>query len=228
MNPLSTTHQLVVNEWVIRMRRPEGVGPFPVYLLLHGWTGDEEAMWIFTPRLPTNALILAPRGLFIAGPGGYSWYGELARPWPRLEDFYEAVDKLTTILNIAIFPQGNFDELHVIGFSQGAAATYAFTLLNPERVASAAGLAGFMPDGAASLASGERLKGMPVFVTHGTKDVLVPVERGREAARILTQAGAVVTYCEDDVGHKLSANCFRGLEYFYRDSLGGCVASSNH
>ncbi len=219
---MSTLQQMEINDWVIRMRIPEGAGPFPVYLLLHGWTGDEEAMWIFTPRLPKKGVILAPRGLYKAGPGGYSWYGELARSWPRLEDFYETTEKLSNILNPAIFPQGNFDELHVVGFSQGAAATYAFTFLNPERVTTAAGLAGFMPEGSASLAIGERLKGMPVFVTHGTQDALVPVERGREAARLLTQAGAVVTYCEDDVGHKLSANCFRGLENFYRNTLHGC------
>jgi len=32
---------------------------------------------------------------------------------------------------------------------------------------------------------------------------------------LLENAGATVTYCEDNVGHKLSIKCFRGLEAFY-------------
>jgi hypothetical protein len=33
---------------------------------------------------------------------------------------------------------------------------------------------------------------------------------------LLEKAGATVTYCEEDVGHKLSAGCFRGLESYFR------------
>jgi len=219
---MEASQRVVIKDWIVRTHIPEGGGPCPVFLLLHGWTGDENAMWIFTPRLPKNALILAPRGLYAAGMGGFSWYTEQARAWPKVEDFATAVERLLELLNPALFPQGNFDELHLVGFSQGAAAAYAFTLLYPERVSSAAGLAGFMPEGAKSLAVGGRLAGLPVFVTHGTRDRLVPVERGRESARILEEAGALVTYCEDDVGHKLSATCFRGLESFYKNKLRGC------
>ena len=219
---MESSQRVVLNDWVLRTRIPTGEGPFPVFLLVHGWTGDEDAMWIFTPRLPKNALLLAPRGLYAADAGGYSWYPELERPWPRVDDFTTAVERLFELLNPALFPQGNFDDLNLVGFSQGAAAVYSFALLYPERVSSAAGLAGFMPEGAKSLAVGARLKGLPVFITHGAQDKLVPVERGREAAQLLEQAGAVVTYCEDDVGHKLSATCFRGLESFYVNRLKGC------
>jgi phospholipase/carboxylesterase len=178
-------------------------------------------MWIFRPRLPENALIIAPRGLYKAGPGGFSWYKDLKRPWPNIDDFSTAIGRVLELLNPALFPQGNFEELHLVGFSQGAAAVYAFTLLHPEKVSSVAGMAGFVPEGAQSVSSGSRLKGLPVFVTHGTRDELVPVEKGREAAKLLEEAGATVTYCEDDVGHKLSATCFRGLESFYKDILKG-------
>ena len=34
---------------------------------------------------------------------------------------------------------------------------------------------------------------------------------------LLEQAGAQVTYCEADVGHKVSADCLRGLENFFKD-----------
>ena len=208
--------RIIVRERTIRVRIPGGDGPFPVVLLLHGWTGDEDAMWVFSTRLPKNALLLAPRGQYIASPGGFSWYAVTEHRWPHLDEFNSTNEQLLSLLDKAIFPQGDFDNLHLIGFSQGAAACYAFTLFYPELVASVAGLAGFMPEGALRLAQAERLKGLPAFVTHGTQDRLVPVERAREAVQLLEQAGAKVSYCEDDVGHKLSASCFRGLERFYQ------------
>lgn len=213
---MGSNQRILVDKWTVQARVPGGMGPSPVFILLHGWTGDEDAMGVFTPRLPKRALLLAPRGLYEAGPGGYSWYKEQARGWPRVEDFTVVVDRLLTLLNPAIFPQGDFGELHLVGFSQGAAAAYAFTLLHPERVTSTAGLAGFMPNGVEMLVTGERLKGLPVFITHGTRDVLVPVERARAAVKMFEEGGATVTYCEHDVGHKLNAACYNGLEAFYK------------
>jgi len=32
---------------------------------------------------------------------------------------------------------------------------------------------------------------------------------------MLERAGASVAYCEDEVGHKLSANCLHALENFF-------------
>ena len=87
---------------------------------------------------------------------------------------------------------------------------------DPERIASVAGLSGFLPDGASAWLTSDRLKGLPMFIAHGTEDELVPVEKARLSAELLEKLGAAVTYCEDKVGHKLSAKCFRGLEAFYQ------------
>jgi phospholipase/carboxylesterase len=113
------------------------------------------------------------------------------------------------------FPNADTSRLHLVGFSQGAALAYTMAILHPERITSLAVLSGFMPDGASSWLDTGRLQGMPVFAAHGTQDDLVPVERARKSVEMLEKAGASVTYCEDDVGHKLSVKCFRGLEAFY-------------
>ena len=54
-----------------------------------------------------------------------------------------------------------------------------------------------------------------MFLAHGAFDEIVPVGRAREAVKLLGQAGAQVTYCEDDVGHKLSLSCFQSLQTFF-------------
>jgi phospholipase/carboxylesterase len=205
-----------IDNWVMRFHRPEGAGPFPVLLMLHGWTGDENSMWVFAPRLLKNSLMIAPRGLYTTKGSGYSWHPEISKPWPWVNDFVPAVEKLFDTISSKNLPEGDFSELHIIGFSQGAALAYTMTILYSERIASIAGLSGFLPDGASPWIGNERLKGLPIFIAHGTEDERVPIERARMSVDLLQKSGASVTYCEDNVGHKLSAKCFHGLEAFYQ------------
>lgn len=206
-----------IDGWVMRVQRPGSVGPLPVILMLHGWTGDENSMWVFAPRLPRNALLVAPRGLFSTpGTPGYSWYPKISQPLPWANDFQTAVERLFETVSSHNFPEGDFSKLHIVGFSQGAALTYMMGIMNPQRVVSLAGLSGFLPDGASVWLGSGRLNRLPVFIAHGSEDDRVPVERARTTVGLLEDAGAEVTYCEDNVGHKLSAKCFHGLEAFYQ------------
>jgi phospholipase/carboxylesterase len=62
------------------------------------------------------------------------------------------------------------------------------------------------------------LEGKPFFIAHGTKDETVSIQHARESREILERAGAQVTYSEDEVGHKVSANCLRALKEFFADT----------
>jgi phospholipase/carboxylesterase len=204
-----------IDNLVMQVKRPVGSGPFPVVLMLHGWTGDEHSMWIFSTRLPKNALLIAPRGLYKTIGNGYSWHPEISKSWPWINDFIPVVNVLNNAISNKNFPDGNFSMMHLLGFSQGAALAYTIATMHPGRVATLAGLSGFLPDGASAWLKPNRLKGLRVFIAHGTEDELVPIERARDSAELFEDAGASVVYCEDNVGHKLSAKCFRGLEAFY-------------
>ena len=201
--------------FVIKMRRPEGEPPFPVMLMLHGWTGDENSMWIFAGRLPEDALLIAPRGIYPSPLGGYSWQDAENRRWPKLQDFDPALEALLALLRPQNFPEADFADLRAVGFSQGAALTYALALLHPDKLVSFGGMSGFLPGEVDAVIAQRPLAGKHAFVTHGTQDEMVDVQRAREAVEKLEQAGAQVTYCEDDVGHKLSLTCFKGLEAFF-------------
>jgi phospholipase/carboxylesterase len=204
-----------IGRWTVQERLPAGPGPHPVMLLAHGLTGDESVMWVFTRRLSQEYLMIAPRGLHPVMLGGYGWHGSIDRPWPTWQDLQPAVEDLLELLSTANFPQADFSRMHAMGFSQGAALLYTLALLNPERVQALAGLSGFMPEEAGELIARRPLEGKPVFLAHGTKDELVPVDKARQAVELLEQAGAAVTYCEEEVGHKLSLPCFRGMEKFF-------------
>lgn len=215
MRDYAQIQTLHIGDWLVNQHIPEGVGPFPVILLLHGWTGDENAMWVFSSRMPMDAMLLLPRGLYPSPLGGYGWHPYSTRVWPTIDDFRPALKGLLALLTPKHFPQVDFRSLHLAGFSQGAALAYTFALLEADRIASFAGLSGFLPDGAEALDIGDGLQGKPGFVAHGDQDDIVPVDRARKAVELFHKAGAQVTYCEDEVGHRLSANCFRGLEAFF-------------
>jgi phospholipase/carboxylesterase len=215
LDPNRPNHRFEINNLVIQAHIPPGDGPFPVFVMLHGWTGDENSMWIFSSRLPSNAILVSPRGLFESPLGGFSWYPKLDKTWPVLSDFEPAVLALTDVLTKEHIPAGDFSQLRMLGFSQGAAFVYSFALKRAKRLRAIAGLSGFVPEGAASLSDECPLKDIAVFIAHGTKDQLVPVDRARQGVLVLQQAGAVVSYCEHEAGHKLNADCFRSLQNFF-------------
>jgi phospholipase/carboxylesterase len=54
----------------------------------------------------------------------------------------------------------------------------------------------------AEMADAERLRGLPVFLTHGRLDWMFPVEVARQTRDALRAAGASVTYRElEDLSH---------------------------
>lgn len=215
----NNTSLMTFKHWTLRIR--ESTDPARrLLLLLHGLTGDENSMWVFAQDLPASYWINAPRAPYISNreEGGYSWRSaqfdslndldldalrSAAAGLIRLVDEYSASVGLDA---------STFD---VMGFSQGAAMSSVLTFLYPERVGKVGILAGFVPEGLEELASQRPLEGKPFFVAHGTKDKMVSIGRARASIQLLEQAGAQVTYCEDEVGHKLSITCLRALKKFF-------------
>jgi phospholipase/carboxylesterase len=221
MPDLNSTSLISFKNWTLRIR--ESTHPSPrLMLLIHGFTGDENSMWVFARDLPPHYWIVAPRAPHAGRgeQGGYSW-----RPaqfenmdqlsLDQLRDSAEALIQLVDEYSASAgFGVGVFD---VMGFSQGGAMSSLLAFLYPQRVRRIGILAGFVPGGLEELVSQRPLDGKPFFVAHGTKDETVPIDRARASIEILEQAGAQVTYCEDEVGHKVSVTCLRSLKKFFAD-----------
>jgi phospholipase/carboxylesterase len=211
---------MTYNDWNMRVRHA-AQKPARFLLLLHGWTGDENSMWIFTRNFPTDMWIVAPRAPYPAEGGGYSWRPSHrgTRALPTLSDLKPAAESLIRLVDdISVSIGVNATQFDVAGFSQGGALTNVLSLLYPQRIRKAAVLAGFMPGGVGDLLARRVLAGKPFFVAHGTQDNLVPVERARTSLELLEQAGAQVTFCEAEVGHKVSLECLHGLEAFWKNA----------
>ncbi len=178
-------------------------------------------MWVFGRNMPARYWLLSPRAPYPVESGGYSWRpsfdsSEFGRP--TVDQLRVSADGLMRMVDEYAESAGiHADNFDVMGFSQGGAMSNVLSFLYPERIRKVAILAGFVPSGLEELVPQHPLKGKPFFVAHGTKDEMVRIDRARESIAILEQAGARVTYCEDNVGHKVSANCLRALGTFFAD-----------
>ena len=213
--PTATNTELIsFGDWTLRVRPSQSSNP-RLLVLLHGWTGDENSMWIFTRGLSPDYWMMAPRGPHAADPGGFSWrplqlstFGmpSLETLLPAAEGLIKLVDEYSASVKVDAL---QFD---LVGFSQGAAMTNLMGILYPHRIRKMGVLAGFVPAGLDHLIQQKPLAGKKVFVAHGTQDQMIPIDRARASMDLLEQAGAQIIYCEDEVGHKLSVNCLRALE----------------
>jgi len=234
LNP--ETSLVTFKNWTLRIRQPQADGK-RILLMLHGLKGDENSMWVFARNFPADCWIVAPRAPYAVSDEGYSWrasglggraagllepktsQGRVTPPdWPTVDILRPSVDALVALLDAWAQANGlDASQVDVTGFSQGAAMTFMLGLLHPARVRKMGILAGFAPEGTEQVLAPGHFNGKKVFVAHGTKDEMVPVEQARRSIRLLEGAGAQVVYCESEVGHKLSADCLKALEGYLVD-----------
>jgi phospholipase/carboxylesterase len=211
------TYTTFDNGWIVRIRPPEQTANARILLLIHGWTGDENSMWVFGRQIPGNYCIFAPRGPVSAPEGGYGWTPHSIGRTPEVKEFdaitvqlLDRIKKWTMDLKI-----DSDQPINLMGFSQGTALVYSILIRHPDRVNKTASLAGFLPYDAVSQLSPGRLSKKQIFIAHGSLDETVRVAKAHEAVKVLTGAGAEISYCEEEVGHKLSSGCFKGLMKFF-------------
>lgn len=216
MQTQTKTETIEFNNWTMRIR-PAAVESPRLLVMIHGWTGDENSMWVFARKFSDQYWIIAPRAPHPADPQGFSWRPPqpltFGRPsldmlLPAAERLIQLIDEYTASVKVEA------QQFDVIGFSQGGAMVNVLGMLFPHRIRKMGVLAGFAPSGLEEYAERRALQGKHVFVAHGTQDELVPIDRARASMQLLEQAGASITYCEDEVGHKLSSNCLRALEEY--------------
>jgi phospholipase/carboxylesterase len=218
---LNETTLTTFEDWTLRARPSTDPSP-RLLLLIHGLTGDENSMWVFARDMPQPFWIVAPRAPHPSQmeQGGYTWSSAAsdAEDRPSLEQLKPAAESLLRFVDkYAASVELDASTFDVMGFSQGGAMSSVLAFLYPERVRKVGILAGFVPAGLDGLLSQRPLEGKPFFMAHGTKDETVPFERARSAVDVLERAGARVTFCEDNVGHKVSVTCLRALKKFLTD-----------
>jgi phospholipase/carboxylesterase len=201
---------------VHKVLEPRGAGPYRTVVMLHGRYGSEDVMWIFEKSTPVNWLKIAPRGIVAEAQGGFSWLHQEYGVWPELPAFDPAVAAVTRFLQgLPRVYNADPERIYLMGFSQGAAVSYATVMRHPGLVQAVAGLVGFVPGACAANQDMSGLEDLPVFMAVGRRDPLVPRDQALGCAETLRDSSANLLYKEYDTGHKLNAQGMRDLQHWW-------------
>lgn len=216
MNEKQQIEKIKIDQWPFRAQYPfNQPKDSRLMLLLHGHQGNENVMWILTKPLPKDFYLLAPRAPVKTGKNQYSWH-EITPQWPDIRIYHDLAEKIISRVDYWLGEQEiKIDIYDVMGFSQGAVMAYALATLFPEKIRKVAALAGFIPQRWQEQLDLSKVSGKAFFIAHGTQDDIIPINKAHQAADVLQENGAQVTFCEAEIGHKLSANCFKGLGEFF-------------
>ena len=205
---------------------PDGDGPHPTILTLHGRGANALDLLGLAPNLCNGKfLMICPQGPLETpiGPGalGYAWYPMSMGGPPDVGAILSSREKLQTFLDecLARYPI-DAKKLAVLGFSQGGVMSYSLALAEPERFAALAVLSSWLPkELVPELSIKEAVQALPALVQHGSQDPLIEVQRARESVEQLRALRVPLTYREYDMGHEITPRSLTELSAWLKDAL---------
>jgi predicted esterase len=191
-----TTNDLVFMHRWIPPQRPD----LPTLLLLHGTGGNEDDLLPLGQALLPGGGLLSPRGRVLEH-GMPRFFRRLSPGVFDLEDLRFRAHELTQFISAASETYG-FDCRTVVGvgYSNGANIAAAMLLAHPGELA---GAALFHAQTPFEPAEQPNLPGVPVFLSGGRADTMVPARDTEQLADLLRGAGARVTLHWESGGHSL-------------------------
>ena len=172
---------------------PETYDPgsaMPLIVAMHGGAGHGRSfLWTWLRQARTRgAIVLSP-----TAKGG---------TWSLMEPELDAAN-IAAMLDF-VRERWNIDEdrLLLTGMSDGGTYCYLCGLMGDARFTHLAPISASFQAMLLQFINTERLKDMPVYLTHGAQDWMFPIDIAREAEQALSAAGAKVTYREiEDLSH---------------------------
>jgi phospholipase/carboxylesterase len=189
-----------MSELVHRVR-PAAGEPQGALVLLHGRGADENDLFALLDVLdPRRRLVgVTPGGPLHLPPGGRHWYVVPRVGFPEPETFrasYALLEReLPALTGVA------WERTVVGGFSQGTVMAYALGLgTGRPTPAGIIAMSGFIPTVDGWTADLQR-PGLPVWIAHGRRDPVIPVQFARLARDALAAAPVTLTYHEHEGAH---------------------------
>jgi phospholipase/carboxylesterase len=189
------------------IREPAG-DPEGALVLLHGRATDESDLFPLLDELdPERKLLGITPGAPLTGmpPGGRHWYVIEKIGQPDEESFVASLEQASNFIDAKLRERGvSWEQTVIGGFSQGGACAYAIALGDGRpRPAGILGMSSFIPTVRGWRLTLNAKRSLPVYITHGAFDPMIPVGYGRRARDVLSEAGLYVTYRESRTQHSI-------------------------
>ncbi len=196
----------------------------PLLLLLHGYGANEDDLFSLAQYLDDRFMIVSARAPVVLQPMSYAWFNLGFTPQGVIVDPEEVESGRQTLHKfIGEIVQGykiDPNAVYLMGFSQGAMMSLAVALTYPGSAAGVVAMSGRMlPQTLGMIPDKDALKGLPIFVAHGARDMLIPINQGRDARAKLSELPVSLTYREYDMGHEISYDSLRDSTEWLKERL---------
>jgi phospholipase/carboxylesterase len=196
----------------------------PLLLLLHGYGSNEQDLFSLTPYLDERLLIVSARAPIPLFPGGYAWFQIDFTPFgPRMhaDEAEQSRLILQAFLDYVLETyHADSKRVYLAGFSQGAMMSLQLALTHPEKVSGVLAMSGrVLPEVLPKMAAPEALKDMPMFVSHGIYDNVLPIEHGRASQEILGKLPVALLYKEYPMAHEVSLESLKDATEWLKKEL---------
>lgn len=191
----------------------EAGAPFTT-LLLHGTGADEHDLLPVARAVAPGKPVLSPLGK-VRENGMPRWFRRLREGVFDEEDIKHRSAELATFLEEAAKAYALDPPRYVaVGFSNGANIAASLLLLQPGTLRGAVLLRAMVPLVPETLPD---LSGVPVYISAGTQDPLIPVDDVRRLVDLLKRAGADVTLRWVETGHGLTLDELRSVRTWLKE-----------
>ncbi|MES1990336.1 MAG: phospholipase [Pseudomonadota bacterium] len=164
--------------------------PAPLIIAMHGGSGHgRDILWTWLASARTRgAILLSPTSI------GPTW--SLMEPEPDHQNLMRMIAHVKENWSV------DGAKILLTGMSDGGTFTYVLGLQADAPFTHLAPIAASFHPFLVEMADTERVKGLPLYITHGALDWMFDKEMGRVASHAMTGAGARVIYREiEDLSH---------------------------
>ncbi len=192
----------------------------PLVIVMHGRGADANDLAGLAPMIDGGYRFVFPNApkKFEPMPGysfGYSWFDG----WPPEGDsVVQSREKLLALIDelVARYPTPA-GKLGIAGFSQGAMMSIDVGFRTKQKVAGVVVMSGGIYE--ADMPDLRTHRDLPVLLTHGTQDDMVPVIYARRTRHILEEHGVITEYHEFPMGHHVTPESMAVVREFLRRTL---------
>ncbi len=207
---------------------PPGEQP-PLLALAHGVGSNERDLFGLAPRLDPRCVVVSARAPLVRGPDAFAWFNVEFTPQGTLiapEQLDASRKVYAEFVGAAALAYGADPErVYTLGFSQGAIISLVTALTHPRLFAGVIALAGRIPTEAIPwLAMPDTTAGLPIFMAHGTRDTVIPLEQAHATREVLQRQRVSLAYTEYPAEHHISPAMFADMTAWLGARLDGQAA----
>ncbi|TNE80285.1 MAG: esterase [Bacteroidetes bacterium] len=197
----------------------------PLLILLHGVGSNEKDLFSLAPHLPDSFLIVSARGPITLGANSYAWYQvDFSTGKPVYDPAQEKASRAKILSFIdELKPHHKFDSSRVYfaGFSQGAIMSYSLGLTHPEKIKAIGVMSGRLLEEVKPEIAKEKAKSLKVFISHGTRDGVLPIHYANQAQTYLKELGITPVFKQYNEGHGINAAMLQDLVAWLKEVNAG-------